>query len=65
MEQVQEKQRLKQLERERKMKEDMEEEMKLHAERDRFQQQINNEQQKTKQKEVCMKLRVGMRDQFQ
>ncbi|XP_060079427.1 trichohyalin-like [Ylistrum balloti] len=52
MEQVQQKQREKQRERERKMQEDMEEERKLQAERDRIQRQFEQEQNKIKMKEV-------------
>ena len=50
--QVEEKERLKRLERERKMKEDMEEERKLQAERELLQKQFESEQQKMRQKEV-------------
>lgn len=52
MEQVQEKQRQKQLERERKMAEDAEEERKLQAERDRLQRQFEVDQSKLKVREV-------------
>lgn len=52
MEQVQEKQRQKQLERERKMAEDAEEERKLQAERDRLQRQFEVDQSMLKVREV-------------
>lgn len=52
MEQVQEKQRQKQLEREHKMAEDAEEERKLQAERDRLQRQFEVDQSKLKVREV-------------
>lgn len=47
-----EKERLKRVEREKKIHEEMEEEAKLKAERDRIQSQFNQEQQKAQQKEV-------------
>nr|XP_022297380.1 trichohyalin-like isoform X15 [Crassostrea virginica] len=52
MEQVQEKQRLKQLERDRKMAEDAEEERKLQVERDRLQRQYEVDQNKLKVREL-------------
>lgn len=50
--QVEEKERLKRLEREKKMREDMEEERKLQNERELLKTQFEMEQQKIKQKEV-------------
>ena len=50
--QVEEKERLKRLEREKKVQEDLEEERKLQAERDLLKTQFEIEQQKTRQKEV-------------
>lgn len=53
--QVEEKERQKKLERERKFQEDLEEERKLQAERDMLQKQYEMEQQKIRQKEVRLK----------
>ena len=50
--QVEEKERLKRMEREKKLQEDLEEERKLQAERDALQSQYEQEQQKIRQKEV-------------
>ena len=50
--QVEEKERLKREERDRKLREDMEEERKLQAERDALKSQFEMEQLKNKQKEV-------------
>ena len=52
--QVEEKERLKRLEREKKVQEDLEEERKLQAERDLLKTQFEIEQQKTRQKEVSV-----------
>ncbi len=53
---VEEKQRLKREERDRKIREELEEEAKLQAERDRIQNLYQQEQQKQRNKEVCAPL---------
>ena len=50
---VEDKQRLKREERERKIREELEEEKKLQAERDRIQKIYEAEQEKQRSKEVC------------
>ncbi|KAL4226045.1 post-embryonic retina morphogenesis in camera-type eye [Mactra antiquata] len=57
--QVEEKERLKKLERERKMKEDMEEERKLQKEREMLQKQFESEQVKLRQKEQQRQAQVN------